>query len=162
MQGATVTLTNEGTNVSFTTTTTSAGTYVFDSVQVGTYTITVEREGFKKFVSAGNVLTIGQPMTVNVSMQVGQVTQSIKVEATAELVQTSTGGNIGNVVSEETIQQLLGIAHGTSPSTGLTSTKTARRDPISHRRGRTQSPFRNSACSPATLRLTTDGTAAGN
>src|SRR5262245_24852823 len=57
--GARVTLTNEGTNISFTTTTTSAGVYVFDGIQLGVYTVTIEREGFKKFVSKGNVLTVG-------------------------------------------------------------------------------------------------------
>lgn len=104
--GATVTLTNEATQVSFTTQTTSAGTYVFDSVQVGTYTITVEMQGFKKFVSQGNVLTIGQPMTVNVTLEVGQVAEVVEVEAAAELVQTSTSGNFGNLVDNRTVLNL--------------------------------------------------------
>lgn len=104
--GANVTLTNQTMNVSFATKTTSAGTYVFDSVQVGTYTISIQKEGFEKFVSTDNVLTIGQPMTVNARLQVGQVAQSVSVSATAELVQTGTSGNIGNLVNEQTIQQL--------------------------------------------------------
>ncbi len=57
--GAKITLTNEETNATFSTTTTSAGAYVFDSVQLGTYTIAAEQQGFKKFVSKGNVLTVG-------------------------------------------------------------------------------------------------------
>src|SRR5919199_598451 len=56
VEGATVTLTNEGTNVSLTTETASTGTYVFDSVQVGSYSVTVEKQGFKKFVSTGNAV----------------------------------------------------------------------------------------------------------
>jgi len=47
VEGATVTLTNEGTNVTLTTQTTSTGAYVFDSVQVGTYSVSVEKQGFK-------------------------------------------------------------------------------------------------------------------
>lgn len=43
--GATVTLTNEGTNTSFFTVTSAAGTYVFEAVQVGVYTVTVELQG---------------------------------------------------------------------------------------------------------------------
>lgn len=104
--GANVTLTNQATNLSFNTKSTSAGTYVFESVQVGTYAVSVEKEGFKKFVSAGNVLTIGQPMTVNVRLEVGQVAQTVSVSATAELVQTSTSGNIGNVVNQQAIENL--------------------------------------------------------
>src|SRR4028119_12337 len=60
---ATVTLTNEGTQVSFTTQTTSTGNYVFDSVQVGTYTVSVEKSGFKKFISTQNPVNINQPAT---------------------------------------------------------------------------------------------------
>src|SRR5687768_16312260 len=52
--GATVTLTNEATQLSLTTETAESGNYVFDSVQVGKYTITVEKQGFKKFVSTEN------------------------------------------------------------------------------------------------------------
>src|ERR1044071_1838506 len=52
--GAPVTLKNDATNVSFTTETTSTGQYVFESVQVGLYTVEVEKAGFKKFSSPGN------------------------------------------------------------------------------------------------------------
>src|SRR5713226_262816 len=71
--GATVTLTNEGTKVPFTTTTSESGTYVFDSVQVGAYTVTVEKQGFKKFVSTGNNVNVNQPSTVNVTLEVGDI-----------------------------------------------------------------------------------------
>src|SRR5215213_1695145 len=49
--GATVTLKNEGTNVSLTTVTGDSGAYSFDLIQVGTYQVTVEKQGFKKFIS---------------------------------------------------------------------------------------------------------------
>ncbi|HYP26743.1 MAG TPA: TonB-dependent receptor [Blastocatellia bacterium] len=104
--GATVTLTNEATQISYTTDTTSTGTYVFDSVQVGTYTVTVEKSGFKKFVSAGNQLSIGQPMTVNVELEIGQVSETVEVHAAAELVQTSSSGNFGNTLEQRTIEAL--------------------------------------------------------
>jgi hypothetical protein len=103
---ASVTLTNEATKVSFTTTTTSAGTYVFDSVQIGRYTITVEKEGFKKFVSVGNQLTIGQPLTVNVTLEVGQVAEVIEVRGGAELIQTSSSGNFGGLMEQRMIERL--------------------------------------------------------
>ena len=63
--GATVTLTNEATKVSFNTDTSGSGNYVFDSVQVGTYTVTIEKQGFKKFVSTGNQINVNQPATVD-------------------------------------------------------------------------------------------------
>jgi hypothetical protein len=106
LPGAKVTLTNEGTNISFTTTATSAGVYVFDGIQLGVYTVTVEKEGFKKFVSKGNVLTLGQPLTVNVDLTVGQAQEVMEVTASYERVQTSTSGNFGATVDNKTLVEL--------------------------------------------------------
>ncbi len=104
--GATVTLTNEATNVSLTTTTSSTGQYVFDLIQAGRYSVTVERDGFKKFVSTRNNVLINQPATVNVSLEVGDVSVVVSVEASAEVVQTSSSGNIGGTVEQRTIESL--------------------------------------------------------
>jgi hypothetical protein len=104
--GATVTLTNEGTKLSFNTETTSAGTYSFDSVQVGTYTVTVEKQGFKKFVTTGNPVNVNQPATVDVALEVGGINDVVTVDATAELVQTSSSGNFGNTVEQKTLETL--------------------------------------------------------
>ena len=104
--GATVTLTNESTNTSFFTATTAAGTYVFEAVQVGVYTVTVELQGFKKFVATGNPVTIGEPTTVNVTLEPGGVTETIEVKAQSEVVQVSTSGNIGTNFEQKTIESL--------------------------------------------------------
>src|SRR5258708_2794045 len=85
--GARVKLVNEGTRVTFTTTTSGAGTYVFDAVQPGSYELDVEAAGFRTFASKGNQITIGQPATVNVRLEVGAVTEQLVVEASAEIVQ---------------------------------------------------------------------------
>jgi hypothetical protein len=106
VEGATVTLTNEGTNVPLITQTTSTGNYVFDSVQVGSYTVTVERQGFKKFISTGNPVNVNQPATVNVTLEPGSLDESVTVQASAELVQTSTSGNFGNTVEERSLTSL--------------------------------------------------------
>jgi hypothetical protein len=104
--GATITLTNEATQGSLTTTSTEAGTYSFDSVQVGNYTLTVEKPGFKKYISTGNTANINQPLTVNVTLDVGGVTEVVQVTAAAETVQTSSSGNIGNTVEQRTLVTL--------------------------------------------------------
>ncbi len=112
--GATVTLTNEGTNIVFSATTTSAGIYVFDSVQLGTYTVSVEKQGFKKFVSKGNVLGAGQPLTINAQLAVGETQEVIEVIGSAERVQTSTSGNFGATLNNKTLTDLpLGLESGT-------------------------------------------------
>src|SRR5690606_21629870 len=104
--GATVTLTNEGTNTSITTTTSERGLYNFDLVQSGSYSVTVERDGFKKFISSQNTVLVNQPATVNVELEVGDVTAVVSVEATAEAVQTSTSGNTGVQIEQQTIESL--------------------------------------------------------
>ena len=104
--GAKVTLTNEGTNQSFLTETAVNGTYVFEAVQTGLYTVKVEAPGFKALNSKNNQLSIGQPMTVNATLEVGAVSESIEVIASYEQVQLSTSGNNGNLFTDRVIRDL--------------------------------------------------------
>ncbi len=104
--GATVTLTNEETTVSFTTITTDAGAYTFEAVQVGRYTIKVELQGFKTFSSTGNEVTIGTTKTVNAKMEAGALTESVDVIGGAETVELSSSGNYGTVVDQRSIEAL--------------------------------------------------------
>ncbi|MEP7077026.1 MAG: carboxypeptidase regulatory-like domain-containing protein [Acidobacteriota bacterium] len=104
--GATVTLTNEGTNISITAQTSDSGAYTFDLIQIGKYQVTVEKPGFKKFVSKGNTANINQPATVNVTLEAGDVSATVTVNGSAEQVQTSTSGNIGSTVEQRTLESL--------------------------------------------------------
>lgn len=104
--GATVKLTNEGTNATFTAKTADNGAYFFEAIQSGSYTVSVEAPGFKKFASKSNRVAIGEPTTVNVKMEVGQLTETIDVMGTAEVVQTSNSGNYGNLFTENVIRDL--------------------------------------------------------
>ena len=106
VSGATVTLTNEGTNSSQKTQTGDSGNYIFDLIQPGNYQITVEKQGFKKFISNRNSALINQPTTINVALEVGDVSAVITVESTAEQVQTSTSGNLGSTVEQRTLESL--------------------------------------------------------
>lgn len=104
--GATVKLVDPGTNVSLTATTNSSGGFVFDLIQPGTYTVTVEKDGFKKVVSTGNVALVNQPATVNIVLEVGDVSAVVNVEGASELVQTSTSGNIGTTIDQRAVESL--------------------------------------------------------
>jgi hypothetical protein len=104
--GATVTLTNEATGISFKAETSQSGAYAFDLVQVGTYSLMVERQGFKKFISTGNPVNINQPATINVALEAGGVTETVTVVGSAEQVQTSTSGNIGSFIDQVTLESL--------------------------------------------------------
>src|SRR3954464_3646366 len=106
ISGATVIATNEGTQVSYTTKTSATGTYVFDSIQIGTYSVRADYAGFKKSVSTGNTLTIGVPLTVNVVLEVGASGETVEVRGGAELVQTETSGNFGTIVDNRSLTEL--------------------------------------------------------
>ncbi len=104
--GAVITLTNEGTTQSLTAQTSDSGTYSFDLIAVGTYTIAVEKAGFKRFVSTGNNVNVNLPTTINVGLEVGDVTAVVTVENSAEAVQTSTSGNVGTTIEQRTVESL--------------------------------------------------------
>lgn len=104
--GATVKLISEGTNAAFTARTADNGAYFFEAVQSGLYTLSVETAGFKKYTSKGNRVAIGEPTTVNIKLEVGAVSESVEVLAVAEVVQTSSSGNFGNLFSETVIKDL--------------------------------------------------------
>ena len=106
LPGATVILTNDETGVAFETVTTGTGNYVFDAVQVGAYTVTVQLPGFKKFVTSGNRVVIGEPATINAVLETGAVEESVEVRATSQVVQTSTSGNLGSTFDQRTIESL--------------------------------------------------------
>lgn len=104
--GAKVTLTNEATRTSISTVTGANGSYTFDLIQVSTYTVSVEMSGFKKYVSTKNSVYLNLPTTVNVQLEIGDVSVVVEVENTAEVVQTSTSGNLGTTIEQKTIESL--------------------------------------------------------
>src|SRR4051812_23894620 len=71
-----VTLTDEATNAARSTLTTSAGEYSFSAVVPSSYTITSEAPGFKKFEHRGVTVATQQSLTVDLKMELGQVTDS--------------------------------------------------------------------------------------
>ena len=106
LPGASVTLTNESTGVSFTTVSGDVGRYAFDAVQVGRYTLTVELQGFKRFVATANDVRIGEPTVVNATLTTGGIAETVEVTAASEVVQTNTSGNLGSTFDQRTIESL--------------------------------------------------------
>ncbi|MBK5291514.1 MAG: TonB-dependent receptor [Acidobacteriia bacterium] len=78
---AAVTLTNDATNVSATKETSEIGQYLFDFVSGGTYTVTVEMAGFRKFVQKNVLVQSRGDVTVNARLELGAVGEAVTVEA---------------------------------------------------------------------------------
>ncbi|MEQ1924013.1 MAG: carboxypeptidase regulatory-like domain-containing protein, partial [Pyrinomonadaceae bacterium] len=106
VSGATVTIRREGSPSTLSTQTSDNGQYVFDLVQPGIYQVTVEKAGFKKYVSNNNPAYLNLPATVNAALEVGDVSAAVTVEGTAEQVQTSTSGNVGSTIDQKTLESL--------------------------------------------------------
>jgi len=104
--GAQVTLTNEDNGVAFHTTTTQAGTYVFEAIQAGSYRLDITAAGFKRFTSPGNRVVVAEPTTANAKLEVGANAETVEVSGAAEVVQTSTSGNFGSLVEQRVLQDL--------------------------------------------------------
>src|SRR5260370_11067662 len=68
VHGATVTLTNEGTNASLSTTTSSDGTYKFSPVRIGSYKITATIQGFQTITHRNVAVNLGQDLGVSFSL----------------------------------------------------------------------------------------------
>ena len=103
--GAMVTAKNEGTGVTYAQTTTEAGLYGFPSLPVGPYTITVALPGFKTASKTGNILVVDTTLVINMSLEVGGVTETVSIAAESEALQL-TNASIGNVVEHKAIVDL--------------------------------------------------------
>lgn len=90
IEDAKVTVTNEESGVAQETSTSSAGTYVFPSMLVGRYSITVEKTGFKKAIQKGVLVSSNQITEATVVLELGSVSAVVEVEAGADLVQTQS------------------------------------------------------------------------
>ncbi|HEY1215873.1 MAG TPA: carboxypeptidase-like regulatory domain-containing protein, partial [Bryobacteraceae bacterium] len=90
LPGASVILANVSTGVMATKQTDSAGVYIFDFVDPGTYTVTVEYSGFGKYVQSNVVVQAGGQVTINAALTPGTVQQSVTIDATPPVVEFSS------------------------------------------------------------------------
>ena len=97
MPGVTVTITNVDTNVSATLTTNSTGYYQAPLLLPGNYRVTAELQGFKTSVRSGIILSVAQQSTVDLTLGVGAVSETVTVSGEAPILETgvlTTGQNL--------------------------------------------------------------------
>ena len=108
--GATVTVTDPARNTTVASTTNDTGLFQVNYVLPGTYTVTVELTGFKKWVQQNVVLQIAQTIDLPVVLEVGAMEESVSVVAESPLVNTSDA-NLGLVVDQARLAALP-LIHG--------------------------------------------------
>lgn len=97
MPGVSVTITNVDTNVSATQTTNSTGYYQAPLLLPGNYRVTAELQGFKTSVRSGIILSVAQQSTVDVTLGVGAISETVTVSGEAPILETgvlTTGQNL--------------------------------------------------------------------
>jgi hypothetical protein len=104
--GANVTVTNEATGLERKAKANESGYYVVSNLPPGFYTVAVEATGFKRFVKTRNKLDANLPATVDVTLEVGAVTEAIEVVASAAAVQSETA-TVGRLVESTQIQNMM-------------------------------------------------------
>src|SRR5213593_338495 len=99
-----VTAQNIQTGIVLTNLTNDAGVYVFPSVQPGTYRLTAELAGFRKYVLNDLVMDVSARMTINIPLEVGTAQESVEVVAPPESLSASTA-SVGDVINGRAIQE---------------------------------------------------------
>jgi hypothetical protein len=88
---AQVTITSEATQEKHTVTSDADGHYTVPNLLPGSYSMSAEAPGFKKFESTHNTLQANSTIALNADLSVGQTTETVEVTATAEVLQTESG-----------------------------------------------------------------------
>lgn len=125
--GAGIRATSVTTGASYKSVSDASGFYILNNLPADEYRLQVRKSGFKTFVQSGIILRVAQPVTVNCTLTVGQVSQTVHVIAGAVQVNTVSSTISTHVTPEMAVQlplngrnvlQLMTVAPDTGPSTG--------------------------------------------
>ena len=103
--GAAIVATNNDNQEESKTTSTSAGAYTLPYLQQGTYTIRVTMPGFRTATAENVILRAAQTLTVNINLEVGQISDNVTVSATPPLLEAGTA-EMGRYVNQEEFKAL--------------------------------------------------------
>ena len=103
--GATVTLTNEATNISRDVVTNDVGQFNFPAVAPGTYTVRAQIAGYKRFESKGLTVATQQFITVDIVLALGAIEESVTVTGQSPLIETSNAST-GASLDRQTLETL--------------------------------------------------------
>jgi outer membrane receptor protein involved in Fe transport len=124
---ATVMVFDTNTGAQRTTATTQAGVFFFIRLPIGDYRLTVDKNGFKKYEQARIHLDVNDKLNLNITLEVGAVTQTVTVTSEAPLLSTQTA-EVSNLVGTNQMQamplngrafnQLVDLVPGVAPDSG--------------------------------------------
>ena len=109
--GVNIVATNTQTSSRYETVTTETGNYTLTLLPAGTYEVSAELPGFKKYVRQGVTVLVAQTLRIDVSLEVGANTEQVSVTADAPLLRTESG-EVSHNVRTETMDTLPVLAIG--------------------------------------------------
>jgi carboxypeptidase family protein/TonB-dependent receptor-like protein len=105
LPGVTITVTQTDTGLTRTVTTDETGTYVLPNLPTGPYRLEAMLQGFRTYSQTGIVLQVAATPAINVVLAIGNLEETVSVEAAAPLVDVQSAG-ISAVVENERILEL--------------------------------------------------------
>ncbi len=103
--GASLTVTNDGTQVTVRVQADGTGQFAVPDLPPGPYTVTADAPGFKRLRRSGLVLDVDQTAQLDLVLEVGSTTETVRVNSTGPLLETQTS-DIGQVISNKSIENL--------------------------------------------------------
>jgi Carboxypeptidase regulatory-like domain len=111
--GAAVVARNIETGALYDTQATSTGNYTLASLPPGSYEVTVEAAGFSRHIGKGIEVSVAQVTRVDVTLQIGAVSDSVTVESTAPMLKTESSEQSYNIANETLVNLPMGVNGGT-------------------------------------------------
>ena len=105
LPGVEVTATNTATGISRTVITNETGSYTLQNLPIGPYRLEASLPGFRTSQQTGIVLQVGANPVINMVLEVGQVAETVEVQANAALVETRSTG-VGQVMDNQRVLEL--------------------------------------------------------
>src|SRR5204862_3139577 len=105
LPGVEVTATQTETGIARSTVSNETGVYVLPNLPLGPYKLEASLTGFRTFVQTGIVLQVNSNPVINVTLEVGQRSEQVEVQANAALVETRTVG-VGQTMETQRILEL--------------------------------------------------------
>ncbi len=103
--GAEISVQSAGTNISRKVASDQTGSYAVPLLPPGNYSVTVSAQGFKTQTIPAVTVNVTETSTVRVQLELGQTTETITVETSANMVQTENAA-LGSVVGEKAVESL--------------------------------------------------------
>ncbi len=106
VSGATVTAKHVATGEEFRASSDAQGAFVFPSVPLGQFTVTIEASGFKRSEVQGVMIEVATPAKLNVALEIGQVSEAVVISGESQEVVNTTSPTLTNVINIRQVRDL--------------------------------------------------------